>query len=698
MTDSQTTMDVAAAPANTSGYLTIRLGYSDEEDVKYTGLTGLQLTGLLRGLSKTALTDTEVAGLKKAHDLNTPSSLNIVDMTTIHYIINNKTDKDDAETISGDWTFTLGLKTATARYRPTTITDGSDNELIEFDFVGSAVNHWKFSNAATGNAIQARPAGDDADINMDLDGKGTGVVILGDASKMASNAAPTADEQIANKKYVDDQITASALGDASYTAKGVSERATSSEIFNGTATGGTSAPLFVNPSDLQNSSVSKDSSSGSADAGKFIKSNTNGLLDDTFLGGAIYALNETVIVGEALCLLPYEIRYYTGQTEGNLNLGDANAKRKRAVKLVAPASVSGITTMYFRGQEVGLSTMTLTVTIETDSSGEPSGTPITNGTANTIDTSTWGTSYAERTITWSTGFDLTAGTTYWLVFSVDKTDAANYIQLSMANSYINNYPDFIALIYDLDTTTWGSSSTTNIPFFYLDNAGDLGATLQKTNANYPARTFKFVGFAREAGNQGNSIIVDREKVSSGISTQPNIPYYLSDTAGDISDSPGTYQYRVGYGGLDDTLNIKTGPKVVTGSASNTSSGANNTDYDFIELGFKIDKLTCLIGYGSGSGAYAHNSEFGTNFGDGINSNGANLSIWENGNYYGFSLQESTDQIIDYSPALARYLDSFNDTCIVDIENITDYSFRFSYEDTDGCVATQVTINWVAEGS
>ena len=210
MTDVQTTMDVDAVPANSTGYLTVRRGYSDQEDIKYTGISGLQLTGLLRGLSPTALTDTEVLSLKQTHALSTTSSENTVEMTTIHYIINNKTDKDDDETITGAWDFTVsqsmhGIKGT-----------GGSNQVVTFTEEGTPVNYFDLKASATGSQLKLSALGTDTNIGIELLGKGTGVVTIPDASTLKTNAAPTADEQIANKKYVDDQVaTVATLTEAS---------------------------------------------------------------------------------------------------------------------------------------------------------------------------------------------------------------------------------------------------------------------------------------------------------------------------------------------------------------------------------------------------------------------------------------------------------------------------------------------------
>ncbi len=66
-----------------------------------------------------------------------------------------------------------------------------------------AVNTNKFTvTAASGNTLVAG--------TLDV----TGIATLGDASKLTSSAAPTLNRSIANKKYVDDQITA--ITDTSY--------------------------------------------------------------------------------------------------------------------------------------------------------------------------------------------------------------------------------------------------------------------------------------------------------------------------------------------------------------------------------------------------------------------------------------------------------------------------------------------------
>lgn len=72
---------------------------------------------------------------------------------------------------------------------------------------------------------------------------------------------------------------------------------------------------------------------------------------------------------------------------------------------------------------------TMTLTIETDSSGDPSGTPVTNGTADTVDEDTLTGGYEQTEFSFSTAPELSADTTYWIVLVTDRAaHASNYVQ------------------------------------------------------------------------------------------------------------------------------------------------------------------------------------------------------------------------------------------------------------------------------
>ena len=79
-------------------------------------------------------------------------------------------------------------------------------------------------------------------------------------------------------------------------------------------------------------------------------------------------------------------------------------------------------------KKVGTPTGTMTLRIETDSTGEPSGSLADANATVTLGESTLGTSYADVEFDFSTDFALSASTTYWLVLSTDRsTDTSNYV-------------------------------------------------------------------------------------------------------------------------------------------------------------------------------------------------------------------------------------------------------------------------------
>lgn len=233
ISDVALTLDAASVPpTRTQGILTIGRVQSNTEDVYYTNVAGNTVTISLRGLSQTALTLTEVSGNKKVH--NASESLEI---TTHHNYDTNKARKDEDETISGNWTFS-------AKPRVTGLKDSGGNEAIDIDATANAVNQVRVVNSATGNNVVLTVAGDDADINLELQGKGTGVVILPDGAALKTSAAPTTAAQIANKQYVDTQVAAGVATLATESAAGRVELATLAEQGAQTETG-TVGPLVM---------------------------------------------------------------------------------------------------------------------------------------------------------------------------------------------------------------------------------------------------------------------------------------------------------------------------------------------------------------------------------------------------------------------------------------------------------------------
>jgi len=252
--DVATSFPVDVAPAFTMGYGTIRRGYADQEDFKWQNTSGLNLTSCLRGLSPTALTDTEVLGLKKNHDLNSPSSVNTIEGTTMHYIMNDKASKTSAETITSAWTFSGTGFVFTNNVKMPGVLDTNGNISALFPATASAVNYFNIVNSATLGNLQITALGSDTNISIEFVTKGTGVVILPDGSELKTNAAPVSQNDIANKKYVDDSIAAASLGNASTVAKGVVQIGTPADNAAATGVGSTGAINVISSGDTTVSS------------------------------------------------------------------------------------------------------------------------------------------------------------------------------------------------------------------------------------------------------------------------------------------------------------------------------------------------------------------------------------------------------------------------------------------------------------
>lgn len=107
-------------------------------------------------------------------------------------------------------------------------------------------------------------------------------------------------------------------------------------------------------------------------------------------------------------------------------------------------------------KKVGSPTGNLTVEIQTDSAGEPSGTAVTNGTSNTVSASTLTTSFADITFSFSSNPSLASGTTYWIVLTTADTQSnTNYVVWG-ADTSTPSYADGEML--GEDASTWGALS------------------------------------------------------------------------------------------------------------------------------------------------------------------------------------------------------------------------------------------------
>lgn len=161
MDTTSTEVNVDVAPAQDVGYAILEIGESNQEMCKWEAKTGLTLQSMLRGLSLTALTDTEVAGNKKTHQIN-----DSIEITNVHYLINDKVSNSAEETIAGLKTFTLAPISSIAA--------SADTELIRYGEAVRNTGDQSIGGVKTFTSIPVGPASD-----------------------------PTTDNQLCRKAYVD---------------------------------------------------------------------------------------------------------------------------------------------------------------------------------------------------------------------------------------------------------------------------------------------------------------------------------------------------------------------------------------------------------------------------------------------------------------------------------------------------------------
>ena len=99
-------------------------------------------------------------------------------------------------------TQTLTNKTLTSPAIGTSILDTNGNELFLLTATGSAVNEFTIANSATGVGPTLSSTGNDANIDINISPKGTGV-ISASSSRITNVSDPTGNTDAANKQYVD---------------------------------------------------------------------------------------------------------------------------------------------------------------------------------------------------------------------------------------------------------------------------------------------------------------------------------------------------------------------------------------------------------------------------------------------------------------------------------------------------------------
>jgi hypothetical protein len=179
----------------------------------------------------------------------------------------------------------------------------------------------------------------------------------------------------------------------------------------------------------------------------------------------------------------------------------------------------------------------VTVSIQTDSSGVPSGTKLAS---TTLASSSLTSNQSLITFSLDQIVAVSSGTTYWVVFErTGAIDASNYYLWSRCTN--NCYGS--GELYRLATATW-TAITNSDSTFYVDFVSVAGRAY-RTSASQTGEYETFIGFARDTTAAGSTVTIDVGGVIAGFSLVTGKQYYISDTFGQISTSTGTNTRKVG---------------------------------------------------------------------------------------------------------------------------------------------------------
>jgi hypothetical protein len=524
-------------------FLTVEPGSNKEEIVMAEGIGTLSWTSVTRGLSFSGTSTAAVTANQKTHSAGAA-----IVMSNVHYVYDELVDKETADTISGVKTF---------------------NSL----------------------------------------------------PKIGTYTAPTADEEFAPKKYVDD-TTLSGAPDATETVKGNIELAGPGDFVTGNNTGDTSAKMGLYS--LYSSTDNYTTVDQLYNEVNYSTATSTGL---TTQPGQTFQISGA---GAAALRKVGVYMYYGAGTAGDLVL-DVYAT---SGGLPTGASLGTATTtaestgypkwfMFRFGSNVTLSAATTyAFTIKSPASSA------TNTYRVGLDSSSPTYSNGNFIVSTNSGTSFTAISGSDMIFATFYNVNQQYNKIPVTDQDGKLDQSFLDLTEDYtwsgDNTNSGTethsgantfTATTTFNGLIINGINSNNATttgeaingittpqpvaiatttglIYKADANDVSKT-NFYGFINQSYSSGETPVVITSGILAGFTgLTPGTNYYVSDTVGTISTTPGTTIIPIGTAITATKLVISRGKKVATASVSHTAADGANDD-EIVTVGFRP---TVIVGY------------------------------------------------------------------------------------------------------
>lgn len=278
------------------------------------------------------------------------------------------------------------------------------------------------------------------------------------------------------------------------------------------------------------------------------KAGTVALLSDTAQPIQSYVASTAIDNGDAVFL---DEPLAFADSDQDRDIGDHADRTRIAFPIVGNGSAS--TTMNLALAKTGTPTDSLDVRIETDSSGEPSGTLADANATGSVAGGSLTTSLVDTTVTFAGSFTLTDKTKYWVVMERDGSiDASNYFDVGMGDNQGGFYHRFT-----YNGSAWADTDDDGV-YFTLDGANvDNLISEAVDSGDDNDRTHRFIGVAAAdltALADSNIVAVGVHNGYTGLT--PNATYYLGSSDGEPTTTATNRAHEIGYAINDTEIELR----------------------------------------------------------------------------------------------------------------------------------------------